>query len=216
MTTVSVKRALLHVCAPGCIVNVTPGLMDRDGHAVTSVEVICDRYAGEQHWSLVDLNHAHAMNIRVLQETEEEAEARRQAESGKLASDTEEETQSVTPDAQAGAKMTLVELLTLANSGYPDGEMAGYYDAETGEETNEGGDTLALFVVREIRETFDADADREAQLTEARRVVQRGIEDLQATLGALGSEPESTCASRSTWRRLRRFTRRSHPGWWRG
>ncbi len=86
-------------------------------------------------------------------------------------------------------KMTLVELLALANSGYPDGAMDGYYDAETGAEKDEGGDTLALFVVREIRATFDADAGRDAQLTEARRVVKRGIEDLQATLVAL-EDPE--------------------------
>jgi len=69
---ISIKNAT-HIEAPGCIVNITPGLSGAGGRQVTSIEIICDQYAGEQHWYLPDINAdrpPRATNIRVVQETE--------------------------------------------------------------------------------------------------------------------------------------------------
>lgn len=64
---------VLHIETDGCIVNVTVGLSDHLGHAVTAVEVIADRYAGES-WHLPDhTTHDGAplrgMNVRVMRDT---------------------------------------------------------------------------------------------------------------------------------------------------
>ena len=60
--------------------------------------------------------------------------------------------------------MKLLELLNTANRGYPDGYLAEYYDTRTGERKSGSGDTLALFVVIELTETFDPEADDEARI----------------------------------------------------
>ena len=56
-----------HIEVEGCIVNIRTGLHDSAGHKVTSVEVICDQYAGEPKWSLPDLSDARTFNVRVVQ-----------------------------------------------------------------------------------------------------------------------------------------------------
>lgn len=74
------NRETLHIEAPGCVINITPGLVGAGCRNVTSVEIVCDRYAGEQHWYMPDLdadNPPHATNIRVVQETEEDAKSRK-------------------------------------------------------------------------------------------------------------------------------------------
>jgi hypothetical protein len=62
------KDKLLHIEAPGCIVNIRVGLSDSNGNAITSVEVKCDEYAGEPHVYLPDFDNAKALNVRVLKE----------------------------------------------------------------------------------------------------------------------------------------------------
>jgi hypothetical protein len=47
------ERRLIHVEAPGCIVNVRYGLEDAQGRAVTSVSITPDAYAGEPKWMVV-------------------------------------------------------------------------------------------------------------------------------------------------------------------
>jgi hypothetical protein len=82
-------------------------------------------------------------------------------------------------------QLTLLELLNLANDAYPDGFLAEYYDAETGERQSGGGDSLARFIVAEISETFDPDAPRPAQLREGRVALNHAIDDLQSVIEAL-------------------------------
>jgi hypothetical protein len=47
------------------------------------------------------------------------------------------------------------------------------------------GDTLAEFIVREIRDTFDPNATRSQQLEEARRVLLNAIDDLENVIERL-------------------------------
>jgi len=82
--------------------------------------------------------------------------------------------------------MKLVDLLKLANEGYPDGALAWYFDANTGaEKESEHGDSLAEFVVRELRDDFQArDTDAE-QLDRAYAALDHAIKDLEGVLDAL-------------------------------
>jgi hypothetical protein len=82
-------------------------------------------------------------------------------------------------------KLTLLELLNLANDAYPDGFLAEYYDAKTGKRQPGSGDSLARFIVAEVSETFNADALRPAQLREARIALGRAIGDLESVIEAL-------------------------------
>ena len=75
--------------------------------------------------------------------------------------------------------LSLVELLNIANEVYEDGDLAEYYDPDTGACRAGSDDTLAEFIVREIRDTFDSNATRSAQLEEARRVLMNAIDDLE-------------------------------------
>lgn len=81
--------------------------------------------------------------------------------------------------------MKLLELLNTANQGYPDGCLAEYYDTKTGERKSGSGDTLALFVVIELTETFDPKADDEAHITEAVQSLTRARTDLDRVITAL-------------------------------
>lgn len=81
--------------------------------------------------------------------------------------------------------LTLVELLNLANEAYDDGYLAEYFDPDTGTSRAGLGDTLAEFIVREIRDTFDSNATRCAQLEEARRVLMNAIDDLENVIERL-------------------------------
>lgn len=85
----------------------------------------------------------------------------------------------------AAEKLTLVGLLNLANEAYMDGYLAEYFDQETGERRQGSGDTLAQFIVAELRDTFDAEASRSAQLQEGRRVLSHAIADLEGVIEKL-------------------------------
>ena len=85
----------------------------------------------------------------------------------------------------AAEKLTLVELLNLANEAYADGYLAEYFDPETGERRQGSGDTLAQFIVAELRDTFDAEVSRSAQLQEGRRVLSNAIDDLEGVIERL-------------------------------
>ncbi len=76
------------------------------------------------------------------------------------------------------APLSLVELLNLANDVYPDGFLGEYFNPETGEQQQGSGDTLARFIVAELTETFDPDASRTSQLTEARIALTNAIDVL--------------------------------------
>ena len=60
--------------------------------------------------------------------------------------------------------LSLVELLNVANEAYDDGYLAEYFDPDTGGPKTGSGDTLAEFIVREMRDRFDPNATRSQQL----------------------------------------------------
>lgn len=62
------KDKLLHIEAPGCIINIQTGLHDRAGNAITSVQIKCDEYAGEPNVYLPDFDNAKSLNVRVCTE----------------------------------------------------------------------------------------------------------------------------------------------------
>jgi hypothetical protein len=80
--------------------------------------------------------------------------------------------------------LALVKLLRMANKGYPDGFLSEYFD-KSGKHRPGDGDTLAKFIVLELRETFDADATREEQIGEAHRVLNNAIRDLEGVIRAI-------------------------------
>ena len=81
--------------------------------------------------------------------------------------------------------LSLIELLNLANQAYDDGYLAEYFDPATGVARAGSGDTLAEFIVREIRDTFDLNATRSEQLEEARRVLLNAVDDLESVIERL-------------------------------
>jgi hypothetical protein len=81
--------------------------------------------------------------------------------------------------------LSLVELLNIADEAYDDGYLAEYFDPGTGASRTGLGDTLAEFIVREIRDTFDPNATRSQQLEEARRVLMNAIDDLENVIERL-------------------------------
>lgn len=81
--------------------------------------------------------------------------------------------------------MTLVELLNRANAGYRDNFLAEYYDPATGEPIDGEGDSLAHFIVSELSETFEADADEDEQRQEASRVLEQAIDDIRAVIAKI-------------------------------
>jgi len=83
--------------------------------------------------------------------------------------------------------MKLVELLKKANEGYDDGFLSEYFDEETGERLEGKGDTLAEFIVIELRETFDPDGDDEDQIGEAIHQMQNAKSDIEGVMAALAS-----------------------------
>jgi len=86
------------------------------------------------------------------------------------------------PIPRAPETLSLAALLDLANSHYPDGWLAEYFDPATGERKAGSGDTLAQFIVIEISETFVSGARASEQLDEARRVLFRAIDDLHRVI----------------------------------
>ncbi len=65
--------------------------------------------------------------------------------------------------------MTSLQIIDLAFSGYPGGR-------------GTDGDTLALFIARELSDTFEPGRNDTLQLAIAAHALQRGVEDLQAAL----------------------------------
>jgi hypothetical protein len=80
--------------------------------------------------------------------------------------------------------MTLIELLNVANSGYPDNYLASYYD-QNGQAKEGWGDSLAEFIVNELRETYDDKADDHQQLWEAISCLEKAKTDMDSVIAAL-------------------------------
>ena len=89
--------------------------------------------------------------------------------------------------------MRLNELINIASAAYSDGLIAvEYWDfkKECPRRNPKGGDTLALFVALEIKDTYDPDASDKQQLETALRAIARARGDLDAVSAALTSELE--------------------------
>jgi len=81
--------------------------------------------------------------------------------------------------------LTLKEILDLANKGYPDGFLEGFYDENGKFKDPVPGDGLARFVVLEIGETFDPDDPKDVQLKAAIGVMEAAVRDLEGVIEAL-------------------------------
>jgi hypothetical protein len=58
------RHEVLHIEAPGCVVNIRHGLKDVDGHEVTSIQVIADQYTDDE-WHLPDHEGLYSVGVRV-------------------------------------------------------------------------------------------------------------------------------------------------------
>jgi hypothetical protein len=80
-------------------------------------------------------------------------------------------------------------LLAVADAAYPDGAILRHWNrADQRPERGPMGDTLALFIVIELFETFDPKATDEEQLREGLRVLHRAILDLDCVRTAFMQE----------------------------
>lgn len=63
------KSSLLHIEAPGCIVNINPTLTDNEGRAVVNVSVTADgnRYAGDPEWWVDGQRGNDGVGLRIIQ-----------------------------------------------------------------------------------------------------------------------------------------------------
>jgi hypothetical protein len=89
--------------------------------------------------------------------------------------------------------VTLNELINIASAAYSDGLIAvEYWDfkRECPRRNPKGGDTLALFIALEIKDTYDPGATDEEQLETALRAIARALGDLDAVSAALTGELE--------------------------
>jgi len=88
--------------------------------------------------------------------------------------------------------MKLAEIISAAASAYPDGVLHRCRDAgnvcvagDSG-----GGDTLALFIVRELRDTYDPEADDAEQVATAVNALETARADLRGAMDAIGGLAE--------------------------
>ena len=91
--------------------------------------------------------------------------------------------------------MKLTDLIHKAASGYPDARLLAYWNGRQAVPNPVGGDTLAEFIVRELCDTFDDQADTSKQVAEAVRVLNRAKADLEVVITTL-STPAKISASR--------------------
>ncbi len=80
--------------------------------------------------------------------------------------------------------MTLDEIIQMANKAYPDGLVAKAHKGE------DAGDTLALFIVRELADIYEPDASDAEQAAAANGAMGSAIDELQAVCSALENMPQ--------------------------
>ena len=89
--------------------------------------------------------------------------------------------------------MQLNELITIASAAYSDGLIAvEYWDfkRERPKRNAKGGDTLALFIALEIKDTYDPETSEELQLETAARALSKAQDELRVVCEALEAEVE--------------------------
>ena len=81
--------------------------------------------------------------------------------------------------------MTLNELLEIVHRAYPSEDTRRCWDAKKQKVRTGAGDTLAEFIVREIADTFEADAPEESQFDSALCAMRRACTELTGVIEAL-------------------------------
>ncbi len=83
--------------------------------------------------------------------------------------------------------MTLNQLVLRAATVYPDGQVLDCWDSskQRPRRSSKGGDTLALFIARELADTYDSEADDGTQIATAAKAMQTATDDLQAVAQSL-------------------------------
>jgi hypothetical protein len=82
-------------------------------------------------------------------------------------------------------KLTLMDLLNAANKHYDESYLSVYFDMTTGTPTAGSGDTLAEFIVSELRESFDGEASRERQVAATISMLEHAKKDIQNAIHGL-------------------------------
>jgi len=76
--------------------------------------------------------------------------------------------------------MTMTELLRVASNGYPDGLLLQYWNEKTEKAVDTGaGDTLALFITRELADIYDVDKSTPEQLRMATRALEAAAAQME-------------------------------------
>ena len=81
--------------------------------------------------------------------------------------------------------MKLTELLEIVHRAYPDEQSREFWNEKTQRPCGGAGDTLAEFIVREIADTYDAEATDRAQVADALLAMHRAQGELGAVAKAL-------------------------------
>jgi hypothetical protein len=108
----------------------------------------------------------------------------------------------------------LKQIIRIADQAYSDdGAVERAFAAETGSiDELLVGDSLAVFIAREIKETYDPDATREEQLDEAYRVMSVAHEQLENVLNALAIASTKRSSKSAAVRIPRMTDKRVHKG----
>lgn len=82
-------------------------------------------------------------------------------------------------------RLTLMDILNAANEHYDESYLSAYFDVTNGGRRAGSGDTLAEFIVCELRESFDEKSSRERQVAAAVRMLERAKADIQNAIVGL-------------------------------
>lgn len=82
-------------------------------------------------------------------------------------------------------RLALTDMLNAANKYYDDRYLNSYFDAKNGNPGAGSGDTLAKFIVCEIREGFVRKSSRQQQVTAAVNTLERAKQDIQSAINGL-------------------------------
>jgi hypothetical protein len=86
--------------------------------------------------------------------------------------------------------MTLAELVAIADKGYPDGVILRAFNAEQGlseEKVADIGDTLAVYIAKDLTETFEPDATDMRQLEIAISTLTTAKNEVSGAMSALSN-----------------------------
>ncbi|MGA2260802.1 MAG: hypothetical protein ABSH28_05130 [Acidobacteriota bacterium] len=101
--------------------------------------------------------------------------------------------------------MKVEDLIRIADEAYPDGKVQEAFEAECGSlDELMVGDTLAVFIARELKETFDEEASATDQLECALQSIETATKEINAVRAALeqawldlpDAAPEEACPVR--------------------